>query len=424
MYKLPEHARKVIDLYDNFDWREVVQMPLQNVSLDSNNVELHGEKAITFGNASYLGFHKDPRVINAGISAMQQNGTLYCSTRAFTYMPMHDEFEDLLGQIFGLPTVSTIQTAMASFGAMQLLMLPSDVAIVDTMAHATLQSMLQIPKANGMLVDRIIHNNLDHLETKIKLYQAAGKEKIWYVADSVYSMYGDTAPVKDLVYLLEKYENFYIYFDDAHGMSWAGPNGAGYIWKYLPMGHPKVVMATSLGKGFGIGGGALICPNAEIKSWIRRVGMNLVFCTQLPNQMLGSGIEVAKIHLTNEIYQRQDKLKENIDFFIQTARQYNLPFFDYSETPLFFMIVGKHTLAVELNKRLRYRGYYANLGSYPAVSFKNTGLRISITCDHTKEEIAGLLSNTYHCLMEILQENFMTLEDLILSLEKTKMKVA
>ncbi len=424
MYRLPETARKVMDLYESFEWDQVVQMPVGKIDLKSNAIELHGKSVTTFGSSGYLGLHKDQRIINAGIEAMKEHGALFSSSRAFTYMPMHDEFEDKLEQIFGLPTLATIQTTMAHFSAMQLLMLPTDVAIIDMQAHATLQSMIQLPKAQGMKVDLLLHNNMDQLERKIKMYQAEGKEKIWYVADGVYSMYGDGAPIKELIYLMEKYDNFYVYFDDAHGMSWAGPNGSGFVWKYLPIGHPKVVMATSLGKGFGIGGGALICPNPEIKNWMKRAGGSVVFCTQLHTQMLGSGIASADIHLSDEIYTHQDKMMENIRLFIEEARKADLPFVDYTETPVFFMTLGSHELAVELNQMVRHNGYYVNLGSYPAVPFKNAGVRISITSEHTKEEITGLIKTIKNCLDRLIEEKGITMGAILHSLERTKAKVA
>lgn len=42
-------------------------------------------------------------------------------------------------------------------------------------------------------------------------------------------MYGDAAPVKEIEKLLNKYDNFHLYIDDAHGMSWTGKNGCGYV---------------------------------------------------------------------------------------------------------------------------------------------------------------------------------------------------
>jgi 7-keto-8-aminopelargonate synthetase-like enzyme len=423
MYKLPEQANRVNDLYNSFDWQQVVQIPVGNVNLKNNNVEIHGSEVVTFGSSGYMGLHKDERVIEAGVAAMRKYGALFSSSRAFTYLPLHDEFEDLLERIFGLPTLAAIQTTMAHFSAMQLLMLPTDAAIIDMQAHATLQSMIQLPRAQGMKVELLRHNDLEMLERKIK-FMHDKYTKIWYVADGIYSMYGDGAPVLQLIELMNKYENFYIYFDDAHGTSWTGPNGAGYVWKYLPAGHPKVVMATSLGKGFGVGGGALICPNKEVKQWMTRAGGSVVFCTQLPPQMLGSAIEAAKIHLSNEIYQRQDKIKANIRLFTEEARKQSLPLVDYTESPVFFLTVGHHKMAVELNQLVRAEGYYTNLGSYPAVPYKNSGLRISITSEHTASEITGLVKAVSKSLHQLLDQHNMSMDDIMHSVQRTETKVA
>jgi 7-keto-8-aminopelargonate synthetase-like enzyme len=423
MFKLNNQANRVNELYESFEWQQVVQIPVEQLSLDNNHITIHGQDAVHFGSSGYLGLHKDERVIEGGIAAMRKYGALFSSSRSFTYLPLHDEFEAKLEQIFGLPCLATIQTTMAHFSAMQLLMLPQDAAIIDMQAHATLQSMIQLPKAQGMRVELLRHNDLEMLERKIQFLRDK-HEKVWYVADGVYSMYGDGAPFLQLLDLLNKYENFYLYIDDAHGTSWTGPNGAGYAWKYMPAGHPKVILATSLGKGFGIGGGVLVCPNKEVKTWMTRAGGSVVFCTQLPPQMLGSGIAAADIHLSSEIYTRQDAMKANIQLFTQLARKYSLPLVDYSETPVFFITVGNHDLAVELNQMVRRAGYYVNLGSYPAVPFKNSGLRISITSEHTFGEITGLVKTLSNCLNELLSRYNMSVNDIMHSILRAKTKVA
>lgn len=46
-------------------------------------------------------------------------------------------------------------------------------------------------------------------------------------------MYSDYAPFTALDNLLEKYDKFHLYIDDAHGMGWTGENGNGVVCKYL-----------------------------------------------------------------------------------------------------------------------------------------------------------------------------------------------
>lgn len=411
MFRLPEAAQKVNEIYESFDWQQVVQMPITQTDNNGKKTIIHDDEVVSFGTSSYLGLHKDKRLLNGGIEAMQKYGILHSSSRSYSYLSLTDEFESYLDKIFGLPTLAIIQTTMAHFSAMQLLMLPTDVAIIDMQAHATLQNMILLPKARGMKLEMLLHNDLTQLENKIKDLQNQNFEKIWYVADGIYSMYGDGAPVKDLIYLLNKYDNFYIYFDDAHGTSWTGPNGAGYVWKYMPNGHPKVIMATSLGKGFGIGGGALICPNPDIKKWMTRAGGGFVFCTQLHTQMLGSGIASAKIHLSDEIYTKQDKILENIQLFISEAQKNNLPVIDYSETPVFYLNFGSNAFAIDINQRVRKLGFYGNLGIYPAVPYKNAGMRISITSEHDKEDIINLVNAISFSFHQILKEKKLSIDE-------------
>ncbi len=53
------------------------------------------------------------------------------------------------------------------------------------------------------------------------------------MADGVYSMYGDVRSHTATARPLQKYPQLYLYFDDVHGMSWAGKNGTGYVMDQL-----------------------------------------------------------------------------------------------------------------------------------------------------------------------------------------------
>jgi 7-keto-8-aminopelargonate synthetase-like enzyme len=400
MYQLPLAAQKTNDIYEKFQWQKVVQIP--SMPTDKANKWIINNREVThFGNLSYLGIHDRIELKEAAAKAVMQFGMQFPSSRSFTYNPMFDEFEGYLTDIFGAPTLATAQTTMADLGAMSLLFGSNDVAIMDAMAHATMQMAALIPKASGLVIDRIKHNDLDHLESKIKYYQNLGKNRIWYVADSVYSMYGNVAPVQDLIRLTEQYDNFFLYLDEAHGTSWSGPNGAGYSFKFMPPMHEKIIIVTSLAKGFGVGGGALICPNEKIRTWMKRTALNSVFCVQTPVPLIAAGIASAKIHLSNEIYQLQDKLMLNIDSFVDQTRKHNIQLENYDRTPVFYIPVGTQEEGIWLNYRLQELGYYGNLGIYPAVPEKKTGVRISINATHSFEEIVGFVEALEKSISEI-----------------------
>jgi 7-keto-8-aminopelargonate synthetase-like enzyme len=78
-------------------------------------------------------------------------------------------------------------------------------------------------KSRGVHVEMIRHNRMDMLEDRIKALRQK-YPRIWYMADGIYSMYGDASPVNDVYELMDKYPELYYYVDDAHGMSCYGKN--------------------------------------------------------------------------------------------------------------------------------------------------------------------------------------------------------
>ena len=90
-------------------------------------------------------------------------------------------------------------------------------------------------------------------------------QKIWYMADGIYSMYGDHAPIDKLKQLIKKYPCLHIYFDDVHGMSWIGERGAGFVkshWSKIP---ENMVLISTLSKTFGASGATIICGDKELQ---------------------------------------------------------------------------------------------------------------------------------------------------------------
>src|SRR6185436_14972501 len=120
----------------------------------------------------------------------------------------------------------------------------------------------------------------------------------WYMADGVYSMYGDYAPLKDIMQLLYNHEQLHLYVDDAHGMSWAGKNGAGFAKTILPR-HERMFLVTSLNKAFAAGGGCLVYPNDDWKRKVRNCGSTMIFSGPVQPPLLGAAIASAQIHLSD-----------------------------------------------------------------------------------------------------------------------------
>src|SRR5258708_9354900 len=227
----------------------IFQVSLEDEILNGREVTIDGRRVVNFGSCSYLGLEVDDRLKHGAIEAALRYGTQYSSSRAYSACNLYEELEDLFYKIFdNNPVVVAATTTLAHIAAIPILVQNDDLVILDHQVHGSVQLAAQLVKAQGARVEMVKHNRMDMLESLIK--ENPNKyNKIWYMADGLYSMYGDFAPLKDIVYLMEKYSNFHFYVDDAHGMSWKGKNGNVYVLSETPM-HPKMVLTTSLANGF------------------------------------------------------------------------------------------------------------------------------------------------------------------------------
>jgi 7-keto-8-aminopelargonate synthetase-like enzyme len=274
----------------SFDYalaQQIVQLNIQDEALDGRMITVNGCPMINFGNCSYLGLELHP-AIKAGVMLMTQRyGSLYASSRSYVGLGIFEELEDLMEQIFGGPTLMATCTTMGHLGVIPVLVGPHDVVIMDQQVHASVQMAVSCLKGSNpaQQVEKIKHNNLAMLENRIQKL-SVGNNKIWYMVDGVYSMFGDVAPIPEILELMDRYDNLYLYCDDAHGMSWTGRHGAGFFRSRCAY-HPRVVLSTSLGKGFGAAGGTFTFPNQEMKHKVRSLGGTFIFAAPLSPPLLG-----------------------------------------------------------------------------------------------------------------------------------------
>jgi 7-keto-8-aminopelargonate synthetase-like enzyme len=401
----------------------IFQVSLQDDSLNGRNVTIDGKTVVNFGSCSYLGLEVDERLKQGAIDATLRYGTQYSASRAFSACPLYEELEELLVRIFdNNPSILAATTTLTHVAAVPILVQDDDLVILDHQVHGSVQMAAQLVKAKGTKVEMIRHNRMDILEDLIKV-NPNKYNKIWYMADGLYSMYGDYAPLKDLTFLMEKYHNFHVYIDDAHGMSWIGKHGNGYVLSQGPL-HPKMILSTSLAKGFGTGGGVLVITDKEMKRKILTCGSSYTFSGPVQPPMLGASIASAKIHLTDEIYSLQQKLVERIEFTHKTIQNLGLPSIAPSTSPIFYLGLGLPRVGYNMVKRLLNEGFYANIGIFPAVPVKCSGLRLPITNGLTHDDIRNMLEAFKYHFPRVLEEERITIENISRSfndpLEETK----
>jgi 7-keto-8-aminopelargonate synthetase-like enzyme len=170
----------------------------------------------------------DKRLKAGAIGAVSRYGTQFSSSRAYVSSTFYHESEDLLRQMFNRPLILVQSLTVGHMTNIPVLIGDHDAVILDSQVHDSVQTAVQLLKTRDIRVELVRHNRLDMLEERIKALKNSYK-KIWFMADGVYSMQGDFAPMKELCKLADKYEQLHLYIDDIHGMSWAGPHGTGYV---------------------------------------------------------------------------------------------------------------------------------------------------------------------------------------------------
>ncbi len=385
--------------------KKVINLNVGKVQSETNNISIGEEEYTSFGSCSYLGLEFDQRIKDGAINAINTFGTQFSSSRAYLSVGLYEEYEHLLSQIFGSHTIVTPTTSLGHIAAIPNQVGDDDAVIMDHQVHTSVQVAVNLLKPRKIHVELVRHNNMERLEERI-IELSKKYKKVWYMADGVYSMYGDVLQYEQLQYFLNKYDKFHLYVDDAHGMSIAGKHGRGLTLQKMEL-HHKMIVATSFAKGFATGGGALIFPDSHQIDITRNCASPLVTSGPLQPANLGAGIAAAKIHLTDEIYGLQEQLMDNINYTNILLRNSSLPAVFNSQTPIFFIGTSVPKVAYNIIGKMKKDGHYLNLGMFPAVPMKNTGVRFTITRLHTFDQIEKMvkdLEKNYH--QALFEENF------------------
>jgi 7-keto-8-aminopelargonate synthetase-like enzyme/predicted N-acyltransferase len=370
--------------------RGLLQRSTSNDRLDSAEISVDNKTYVNFGSCSYLGLEYHTQLKEAVKNTVDDYGTQFSTSRTYLSIGLYDKLETELRNIFKKPVIASASTTLGHLAALPVIVGENDVVILDLQVHSSVQMAAQILKGNKVPVFLVPHNDMEALETKIKTLGEKA-DKVWYMVDGVYSMYGDYAPLSTLENLLNKYKKFHLYIDDAHGMSWTGTNGVGYVRSVINH-HDKMVLATSLNKSFAAAGGVLVFPNQEVYRKVKNCGTTLIFSGPIQPPMLGAGIASGKLHQTAGFVTLQNELKDKIAFTNKKLNELDLPQFEVTDSPLFFIPVGLPSIIANIIRRMKERGYFLNSAGYPATPIKRGGIRFMITNNLSVSQIESMLS--------------------------------
>ena len=374
----------------------LVRAQIEDDQFLGDRITLRGKTVLNFGLASYLGLGDDERLRAAAKDALDRYGTSYSSSISYTSVPLYGELDERLSKMMDANGVIAPSTTLAHLAALPVLIRPGDTVVMDARVHASVQMATQVLQATGIEVVTTPHNSIREVEKAVLLKEDGD---VWYLTDGIFSMDGDIAPALEIHNLLERYEHFHAYVDDAHGFSWEGKHGRGTYLDRAPW-HERLVISAGLSKSFGATGGFVATLDPELAYMIQIAGAPLVFGGPVPPAALGAGIASADIHLTDELAERQAQLDERISFVNRFASDIGLPLTAKDHTPIWFLDTGEASKATALLGDMKEAGFYLNGAIFPVVPRGHAGARFTITLYHSIEQIESMLTCLYEKALE------------------------
>lgn len=354
---------------------------MNKVQPDSKIKEKDGtvHDVIMLGSNSYLNLSTHPQVMQGAREALEKFGYGMGAVSNYAGITeIHKELEARIAKFHGTEDCIVFPSGYgANIGIVSALCGKNDVIINDAANHA---SIFDGNVLSGAEIKVFPHRDMKGLE---RILSRLPEEKTGrlIITDGVFSMDGDMAYLDKIVELAEKY-HCRIMVDDAHGVGIVGPTGRGTAEHYGVM--DKIDLHVSmLSKGQG-GLGGYCAASRQVVQYLRLYARSYFFSTAMPASVAGGLNEVYKLLETDtagrkELWEKTNYLKQKLvdaGFDIGHSQSAIVPVMIYNEQILF-----------EMYEKLRQRGVYVNIVTYPAVRRKECRLRLCTMKNLTFEQI-------------------------------------
>jgi 8-amino-7-oxononanoate synthase len=339
---------------------------------------------LNFAANDYLGLSHHPALIEAAREATAQRGTGAGASRLVTgtdsavlaleaQLAAWKEKEAAL--VFSSGYAAALGTIPAVVGK-------GDTVILDKLAHA---SLIDAARLSGATVRTFPHNDLNRLDTLLTKV-ASTTARTLIVTESIFSMDGDAAPLRELVDLKDRF-GAWLLVDEAHATGLYGPTGAGLLAEAGLSARVEIVMGT-LSKALGSVGG-YIAGSRVLIDWLVNRARSFVYSTALPPGVIAASHAAVELARGPEGTTRRDRLRKNIALFHEglPARWKNHTLSTSAIQPL---ICGESNSALELAATLREAGFLIPAIRYPTVPRHAARLRVTLSAGHVDEEIVAL----------------------------------
>ncbi|WP_409342092.1 8-amino-7-oxononanoate synthase [Paenibacillus sp. MBLB4367] len=357
---------------------------LRTIEDASRPILMHqGRPQLNLSSNNYLGLAGHPAIMEAERAAAKRGAGATASRLIVGSDLAHDDLERSIARFKGAESALVMANGyMANVGILPALLGRHDAAFSDRYNHASIVDGIRLSGANHF---RYRHGDMDHLESLLRQADRKGVKRKLIVTDTVFSMDGDIAPLRDIVSLKEKY-GAALMVDEAHGSGVYGPHGQGIAHHLGLEGGVDLHMGT-FSKAFGVYG-AYVTGSREWIRYLIQTCRSFIFSTALPPAVIG-GIRQAL-----ELVEHRDDLRK--DVLAKSARfRAGLCAYGFdtggSETPIVPLLVGDEQRTLAFSRMLSESGIMAVAIRPPTVPGGTSRIRFTVTAAHEDADLERAL---------------------------------
>jgi len=355
-------------------------------ALDSpqqSRVMREGRAIWNFSSNDYLGLATHPALKAAAVAECERSGVgsgasrLICGTLA-----AHEELECAVAAFKKTQAALSFSSGYAAaMGTIPALCGTGDVVILDKLSHACL---VDAARLSGAVLRVFPHNDLGKLESHLKW--ASTKHpgaKILVVAESIYSMDGDRAPLREMVRLKDRH-GAWLFLDEAHAVGIVGRQGRGLADEEGVAANIEIQFGT-LGKALG-SHGAYIAGSKTLRDYLINRARSFIFSTSPPAPVAAASRKAVELAASAEGDALRAILWSNIGH-LYSLIQTQVPL-----SAIFPVHIGDETTAVEISQRLLELGFLVPAIRFPTVAKGSARLRVTVTAAHSTSDIDALVA--------------------------------
>ena len=340
-------------------------------------ITLDGRALINFTSNDYLGLAAHPRVVARVHAELAQHGFGSGSAALLSgRSSLHAELERELAAYTGMESALLFSSGyLANLGALTALTTSRDLLLHDRLNHASL--------IDGVLASGAHHRRYPHADHQraTTLLQEAENDLRWVITESVFSMDGDLAPLTALDAACAEH-GAVLYLDDAHGFGVLN-EGRGAAVALPPARRAALVTMITLGKTLGSVGGVVLASAAICEFLVQRA-RTYIYDTALPPVCAAAALEALAVMRESPL--RARNLQTRVQSFRDRAAALEIPL-TASSSPIQPIMIGDDARALAIAHSLHEAGFYVRAIRPPTVPEGTARLRITLTHDHTDDQI-------------------------------------